>query len=647
MSKIVVFGGNGTLGKELQKIDGKMFCPPSSTVDIESKEDVKEFIKTYKPDIVINAAAIIDNRILEKIPEKAISTNIIGAANVANVCIEENIRYVYISTDYIYKGDRGNYTEEDEILPFNFYSWTKLGGECSAKGVKNHLIIRVSFGKSEFSYSVAFIDKWSSKDYVDKIAPLIYEAAVSPLTGILNLGTERKTLFAHAKERNPDVEPIKISESNFFTPYDTSLNLQKWIDYTSESPICIPVNECKICHSSKLVKYLNLGMVAPSNNLENSSLEAKKSPKFPLEVLFCENCGMSQLSVAVNPEKLFSNYVYRSGVNKPYLEHCREMAKTLQKEYDLNKDSFHIDIAGNDGSLLKEFKEEIGLKVLNVDPATNLAAIAESHGIPTIADFWGYDVANEIITKYETADLITATNVFAHVSDQTEFLLSVKEVLSEEGILVIECPYIEQFIENKQFNQVYHEHALYVSVTPIHFLCKELGLKIIDLQHFPIHGGTMRFIIAKSISSHPVKNIVSNTLLLEVTKGYTTKNRYIKWGKEIESHISQITEKLLTLKKERNKIVGIAASAKGNILLNSMGLNTDVIDVIIDETPEKIGKFSPGTGIPIVHKRYFMKNKPDYVIILAENFKDPLMKKAREAGYEGNFITCIPKFEII
>lgn len=647
MNTIVVFGGNGLLGKELQKQNGKMFCPPSNTVNIEDKEDVEEFINIYKPDIVINAAAVLDNRILEKNPEKAISTNIIGAANVANACIKQNVRYIYISTDYIYKGDKGNYTEEDEILPFNFYAWTKLGGETSAKGVKNHLIIRVSFGKSEFSYPVAFVDKWSSKDYIDKIAPLIYEAAISPLTGVLNLGTERKTLFTHARERNKNVEPIKLAESNFFTPYDTSLNLQKWINYTSESPICTPHNRCRICTSKKMTKYLDLGMMPLSNNLEHTSLSAKVASRYPLQVLFCEQCSLSQLSVVIDPDKLFSNYVYRSSVNGPYITHCRTMARRMKVDYNLFPHHFHIDIAGNDGALLKEFKEEIGLKVLNVDPASNLAAIAEAQGIPTLADFWGYDVGDEIINKYGKANLITATNVFAHVNDLTEFLLTAKSVLADEGILAIECPYIMDYLEKMEYNQTYFEHLSYMSLTPIYNLCERLDLKVINVEKFDIHGGTMRVIITKNNSQYSILEAVPIWLHEEVKKGYTSLKLYASWSDKVKANLAEVTENVLKLKKDGKRIAAIAASAKGNTLLNALGFNTDIIDVIVDETAEKIGKFSPGTGIPIVHKRYFTKNKPDYVIILAENFKDELIKKAREAGYEGQFIISIPQFTII
>lgn len=644
--KILLTGGSGTLGKELLKFNPTIIAPSHSELDITVQKDVFEYINRVNPDIVVHAAAVIDNRILEKEPQKAINVNIIGTANIAMSCIKNNIRFVYLSTDYIYKGDRGNYLETDEILPFNFYAWTKIGGEAASKGVKNHLIIRVSFGKSEFSYPVSFIDKWSSKDYVDVIAPMIYDAILSPLTGVLNLGTERKTLFSHAKERNPDVKPVKLAETSFFTPYDTSLNMQRWINYVSEKPICKPVTSCRACGSDHLTKYLDLGPMPLSNNLENSSLSSKLSERFPLQILICEDCALSQLSVIVDPEKMFSNYVYRSSVNKPYVDHCRQMARTLKEKYSLDGSSFHIDIAGNDGALLKEFKEEIGLKVLNVDPASNLAAIAEAQGIPTIADFWSENVSEDIQIKYGKADLITATNVFAHVDDIYEFLRNIKYTLKNKGIAVIECPYIVENMKVMAYNQTYFEHLSYISLSPIEKLCQPLLLEIIDAEKQDIHGGTIRITIAKKGEYIPSLN-VANLLNQEVIEGYDSPKKYQNWAKEVYYNIQSVTEEILKLKKSGASIVGIAASAKGNTLLNCMSFSTDIIDVIIDETSEKIGKFSPGTGIPIVHKRYFSKNSPDYCIILAENFAVPLMKKAREAGFKGKFIISLPKFEIL
>lgn len=647
--KIIVFGGNGTLGKELQTIHPGLICPPRSVVDIHSKSDIQEYVKVHNPDIVINAAAIIDNRVLEGVPQDAIQTNIIGAANVASTCIDQNIRYVYISTDYVYKGDRGNYKETDEILPFNFYAWSKLGGECSAKGVKNHLIIRTSFGPVQFAYSQAFIDKWASKDYVDVIAPLILEAAQSPLTGVLNIGTERKTLFGYAFKRNDSVKPVKLSETNFFTPYDTSFNLQRWQDYKSSKAIARPHTHCRACGSENLTKYLDLGLMPLANNLETSSLKAKEVDRFPLQVMFCPDCGLSQLSVVIDPDKMFSYYTYRSGINSGYITHCVDMAHTLLKKYSKPGGFFHIDIAGNDGTLLKCFKKISAWEYtcLNVDPASNLAAIAEHDGIPTLNNFWGPDVAYGILENHGPANLITATNVFAHVDDIEHFLLAVKNTLKDTGVLVIECPYIIDFINNFEFDTVYFEHLSYMSILPVKMLCDKVGLKVVNVEQQKIHGGTVRITIAKAESDHPVAPAVEDFLCTELSQGFQRITTYQQWAGDVKIAIQTFRNGLLELKKKGCRIAGYGASAKGNTLLNSAGINTDIVDYIIDSTPEKIGKFSPGTGLAIKHPQELQKHPPDYLLILAWNFKDTLMQNARHLGFKGEFIVPIPTFEII
>lgn len=645
--KIVLLGAYGSLGKELQKANPGMACPPHSMVDITDYPALQAYLDIHKPDMVINAAAITDNRIMEKDPYQSILVNISGASNVALACLKNSIRLVYISSDYIYKGERGNYSETDEILPYNFYAWTKLGGECSAVGVKNHLIIRCSFGKTQFPYKQAFSDKWTSKDYVDIIAPLIMEAAMSPLTGVLNLGTDRKTLYDYAVVRNAFVKAVKVSDTGFFTPYDSSLNTQKWMDYKGASAIAKPHTICRACGSSDLIKYLDLGLMPLANNLETSGQLAKTKERFPLQVMFCNNCGLSQLSVVIDPGKMFSYYTYRSGINAGYVKHCNEMAWDVMGKYGLGPDSLAVDIAGNDGTLLMEFKKVIGCEVLNVDPASNLVAIAAANGIPSIADFWSLDVAKQIMEKHGGADIITATNVFAHVDDITGFLMSARELLKINGILVLEFPYLIDFIEEMEFDTVYFEHLSYMSVGPLQRLCFLHGLDIIRIEKRQIHGGTIRVTIARADSKFTVDTSVQEFLMNEETRGYKKLPIYLAWASAVKTTIFRFTTEILRLKKEGYRIAGYAASAKGNTLLNSAGINTDIIDFIVDETPEKVGKYSPGTGIPIVYKQELTRQAPDYLIILSWNFKEDIMKKAVEAGYTGKFIIPLPEFKII
>jgi dTDP-4-dehydrorhamnose reductase/ubiquinone/menaquinone biosynthesis C-methylase UbiE len=642
--KITIFGGSGLLGKELQKLT-PMETPSHKEVDIYNEEAVFDFFyKNGNPDVVINCAVFKDNRKIEANPSSAIATNIIGAANLAEYCSYHFIRYVYISTDYVYRGDRGNYKETDEVLPFNKYAWSKLGGEASAVMVTNHLIIRTSFGPNEFPYSVSFKDKYSSKDYVDIIAPMILEAATSPLIGILNLGTERRTIYDFVKKRK-EIISIRTDESAYITPLDTSLNIQKWIDYKSETPVCTPHTQCRACGSENLTKYLDLGVMPLANNLETSNYLAVNKERYPLQIMLCNDCSLSQLSVVIDPGKMFSYYTYRSSVNGGYVKHCRKMVRELKPLLNLTEESFHIDIAGNDGALLKEFKEEIGLRVLNIDPATNLTAIAEANGIPSLVEFWNEKTSNIVRKNYGQADLITATNVFAHVDNIVEFLESVYKTLKPTGTLVLEFPYLVDFIEKREYDTTYFEHLSYVSITPLHNLCEKLNLHIVNIQKQDIHGGTVRVFIKKDENYY--RNISTLYYLdYERDNGYTDSYVYEQWADDVNNTIKDFSSNILKLKLEGNSIAAFGASAKGNTLLNSCRITSDIVDFIADETPEKIGKYSPGTGIPIVNKAEIAKRQPDHLIILSWNFAEEIMEKLRPI-YQGKFIIPVPNFKII
>jgi 2-polyprenyl-3-methyl-5-hydroxy-6-metoxy-1,4-benzoquinol methylase len=226
-------------------------------------------------------------------------------------------------------------------------------------------------------------------------------------------------------------------------------------------------------------KYLDLGVMPLANNLEFTSKLAKEKDKFPLQIMFCNDCGLSQLSVVINPSKMFSYYTYRSSINGGYVRHCNKMANELSERFGLNENSFVIDIAGNDGALLKEFKKVFNPKVLNVDPATNLTAIAEQEGVTSLAKFWGYDTCEEVVTNYGKADLITATNVFAHVDNIQEFLRSAKSTLSHKGVLVIEFPYLVDFIQNKV-----NEICMHLFQTPIIISLEAQNKKLFEMKEF-------------------------------------------------------------------------------------------------------------------------------------------------------------------
>lgn len=403
--------------------------------------------------------------------------------------------------------------------------------------------------------------------------------------------------------------------------------------------------KCRCCGSDKLTKYLDLGMMPLANNLELTQQNAIDAERFPLEVMLCEKCSLSQLSVVIDPTVLFSYYTYRSGVNQGYIDHCDQMADDLAKEYELSEDSFHIDIAGNDGTLLGVFRDKLNHKVFNVDPAENLVKIAEDKGIRSVADFWGKDIVNRYSLDGE-ADLITATNVFAHLDDVKGFLQACKLALKNTGVLVIENPYIRDFIYKNEFDQVYFEHVSYWSITPMDYLAKAVGLRLIDCKWMDIHGGTMRYVLAKENSAYKTNQSVFNQIASEVLSKYHSPEVYYDWAKSVYWVAKNLKRNLSTLKSNGFKIAGFAASAKGNTLLNFAGIDHSMIDFIVDETPEKIGKFSPGTGIPIVGMDDVTSKNPDYIIILSWNFKDEIMEKLRSI-FKGKFIIPMPEFQVI
>ena len=395
---------------------------------------------------------------------------------------------------------------------------------------------------------------------------------------------------------------------------------------------------CRVCGCENLIPYLDLGMMPLSNNLASSILDPIHNEKYPLKVVFCPACGLSQLSVVIEPEKLFGHYVYRSSISHDYKNHCLGMAIDLKEKFNLSSDSFHIDIAGNDGALLSEFNKVVGGRILNVDPAENLAGICHAAGIPTLTFFWGMDVARRIVNSHGQADLVTATNVFAHVDNVREFIQAAKHVLKPDGHLVLEFPYLINFIEGNEFDTVYFEHLSYFSIYPITMLCKSEGLEVLSVEKKEIHGGSVRVIIGQGEPDESVKEFVD----IERSK-YCTLKPYNEFADAVKQTIQTFSDKISQLD---GTVAGFAASAKGNTLLNSAGITCGRIKYIVDQTPEKIGKYSPGTFIPIVSMDDMKRTPPDYLVILSWNFKEEIINKCLEAGYKGKFIIPIPEFKI-
>jgi hypothetical protein len=323
------------------------------------------------------------------------------------------------------------------------------------------------------------------------------------------------------------------------------------------------------------------------------------------------------------------------------------MARSIGAKLDLQVSDLVVDIAGNDGALLGEFKDELGVRVINVDPAENICAIAEDRGVPSIVDFWSTDVAQQIIDVHGKPKLITATNVFAHVDDVRSFLGAASHCLQDDGALVLEFPYVVDFIEHREFDTVYFEHLSYVGLKPVMQLAAGAAMQVFDVERHDIHGGSLRVFIGKD-GGRDASDAVHHILKAEKIGGYHDFSRYEYWSEEIDDLIADLTKNLGQLRKHGYSIAAFGAAAKGNTLLNACRFNSTVIGYIVDDTPEKIGSYSPGTGIPVVDRSRLSSDTPDYLVILAWNFADEIMASLadfRRGG--GKFIIPVPDFQIV
>lgn len=373
---------------------------------------------------------------------------------------------------------------------------------------------------------------------------------------------------------------------------------------------------CRCCLNSDLLLYLNLG----EQPLANSYHKEKKLPEAPLEVMLCRNCFHSQLSVVVDPDSMFKNYLYVSGTTQTFRDHTKQLAKDAVKRFK-GKQLSVLDIACNDGTQLEYFRE-YGCNVIGVDPAKNLRSITKKKKIPVIVDYWTVEVARKIKKKF---DILTGTNVFAHVDDVDEFLNACKLALKDEGIIILEFPYAKNMIIHNEFDTIYHEHLSYFLINSFKALSDRLGLTIVDVMQTPIHGGSIRFFLkkGKAKESSKVKKLIEQ----EKRNGLLVEKTYQDFSKQVSKNKKEMKELLVNIKKQKKKIIGYGASAKGNTMLNFFKIN---FDYIVDDNQLKHGYLTPGRDIQIKSPGTLALEKDNfYIVILAWNFYNEIAEKIR------------------
>lgn len=404
------------------------------------------------------------------------------------------------------------------------------------------------------------------------------------------------------------------------------------------------VTNCPITNDTERFTYLDLGEMPLVNNLCNTKDEALNCKKYPLAVQYFKKSKLSCLTENVDPNLMFSDYSYKSGVLKPYIEHCKEMFWFVDTYTMLNETDWVLDIGGNDGTLLKAFLDKKPyLKVLNVDASVNLTQLSEENGVPSINAFWGVETAKKIDKKFK---LITSTNVFQHTPPIEDYVKAISMSLDKWGIWCLEFPYWKTNMETKQYDQIYHEHVYYYLIEPLKLLFEKHNLRIIKAVKYPIHGGSLRLLITHIGPLGEAYQPCDSVDLLIKEEENIDENYYKNWGNDIKKHISNCKDFLLSLKNEGKKIVGFGAAAKGCIFLNSAKIDYNVIDAVIDDTDLKQNKFIPGAGIKIHSRNYLKENEVDYILILAHNFKDSIIKSLKD-DFKGKFIVLFPEIKII
>lgn len=394
------------------------------------------------------------------------------------------------------------------------------------------------------------------------------------------------------------------------------------------------ITQCPISGSSRGVKYLDLGKVPLVNNLSTSRDESLEVERFPLAIQLFPESKLTCLTEVVDKDKLFINYLYRSSVNKPYLNHCSQMYDYLSNYVEFNKNDAVVDIGGNDGSLLLEFRKKNPIiRLVNVDASVSFKDTNEEAGIDYINEFFGAETLLPAKAK-----LITSTNVFQHTQPIRSFVKGIYNNLADNGIWSLEFPYILTTLLNDNYDQIYHEHVYYFCLQNIIDLANQEGLKVINVSYHDMHTGTLRVIMTKQSSAKSTDVTIPSFLNLEKT---ITVESCLRWGKRTHEKINEFKDYMLDLKSKKKKIAGFGAAAKGCVFLNSVGIDDSMIEFIVDDTPFKQGKYVPGTGIKIVPREVLFENKIDYVLILAHNFKDYIIKSLK-GKYNGEFIVMFP-----
>jgi len=387
-----------------------------------------------------------------------------------------------------------------------------------------------------------------------------------------------------------------------------------------------------------MVPILDMGRLPLANRL--LTVGSTSDNPYPLVLYYCHNCALIQLADLVPRNEMFTDYVYLTSASKTMTDHFNRYAETITQRLDLTTKDNVLDVGSNDGTLLKAFQRH-GVRVLGIEPARNVASIAEAGGVPTLTEYFDLKLAKTL----QKVRLVTANNILSHVGNLRDFLATVAQVLRHDGLFVFEVPWVADVLRNNSFDMIYHEHLSYFGLKPLARALQEAGLFLVDLEYYPsIHGGTFRGFASPSSKE-------SSSVLREMSA--REENEADFWAlKEFSERVPKLAQHLrdilLGLKKEGKRIAGYGAPAKATILLNYCGIGRDILDYASDTTPLKQGKFIPGVGVPVVSPQLAQTKPPDYYLLLAWNFREEILAKEKEfIERGGRFVVPFPYPEVV
>lgn len=402
---------------------------------------------------------------------------------------------------------------------------------------------------------------------------------------------------------------------------------------------------CRSCGRGDLQLFLDLGVTPLADRLLAPAQLEQPEPAFPLQVAFCPHCTLMQILETVPPETLFCDeYPYYSSFSDALLRHSRENALNLIARRGLNAGSFVIELASNDGYLLRNYLEH-GIPVLGIDPAEGPARAAARAGVTTLNTFFTQELAGKLRAENQQADVIHANNVLAHVADTNGFVAGIGMLLKEKGVAVIEAPYAKDLIDHCEFDTIYHEHLCYFSVTALDHLFRRHGLYLNDIERLAIHGGSLRLYVERREN---VGVAVRDLLEQEHREGVDSFRYYQDFSHKVWALKDQLMELLRQLKRDGKKIAGYGAAAKGSTLINYMGIGADLVEFIVDRNVHKQGRYMPGQHIPIFPPEQLLQEAPDYTLLLSWNFAGEIL--AQQAEYRkrgGRFIIPVPEPKVV